>query len=79
MLRWADRELRLAGIRGLRRANVRIGTEGFVVAAGSPPVEVYVYWRYGVVWAALGGRGIGEEKALALARVQQGRIRAALG
>lgn len=73
MLRWADRQVRLAGIRGLKRENVRLGADAFLVSAG-PTGEVYVYWRYGVVWSALGGRGIGKARALELARVQQRRI-----
>jgi hypothetical protein len=78
MLRWADRQVRLAGIRGARRSDARVGTEGFVVAVGSPPSEAYVYWRHGVVWSALGGRGLTKARALALARLQQRRIDAAL-
>ncbi len=35
-------------------------------------------WRHGVVWSALGGRGLRKAQALALARLQQRRIVAAL-
>jgi hypothetical protein len=79
MLRWADRQAHLAGVPGLRRTRARIGAEGLVFVVGSPAVETYVYWRHGVVWAALGGRGMSRDQALTLARVQQRRIVAALG
>jgi hypothetical protein len=78
MLRWADRQVRLSGIRGVKRADAHIGEESFVVAIGAPWLEVYVYWRHGVVWSALGGRGLTKARALALARLQQRRIDAAL-
>jgi len=78
MLRWADRQARLAGIRGLQRARAGIGAEGWVVYLRSSWVESYVYWRYGSVWAALGGRGMSKDQALSLARVQQRRMAAAL-
>ncbi|HUG65514.1 MAG TPA: hypothetical protein VMK83_09875 [Gaiellaceae bacterium] len=77
MLRWADRQVRLSGIKGLRRESVRLGSDAFLVSAGSSG-EVYVYWRYGVVWSALGGRGLGKAQVLALARAQQRRIVSAL-
>jgi hypothetical protein len=79
MLRYADRQAGLAGIRGLRRARADIGADGVVVYVRSSWVESYVYWRYRSVWAALGGRGLPKEQALALARVQQRRMAAALG
>jgi hypothetical protein len=79
MLRWADRQARLAGIRGLRRARAGIGAESWVLYLRTAWVETYVYWRYRSVWAALGGRGLSKEQALALARVQQRRMAAALG
>lgn len=78
MLEWADRQARLAGIKGLEHEDVRLGADAFLVSAG-PTGEVYVYWRYGIVWSALGGRGIGKAKVLSLARVQQRRIVSALG
>jgi hypothetical protein len=78
MLRWADRQVRLSGIRGVKRVDAHIGEESFVVAIGAPWFEVYVYWRHGVVWSALGGRGLTKARALALARLQQRRIDAAL-
>jgi hypothetical protein len=77
MLAYADREVRLAGIKGLEREDVRLGADAFLVSAG-PTGEVYVYWRYGVVWSALGGRNLGKAKVLSLARVQQRRIVSAL-
>ena len=79
MLRFADRQARLAGIRGLRRARAGIGTESWVFYLRSSWVEAYVYWRYGSVWAALGGRGLSKDQALGLARVQQRRMVSALG
>lgn len=77
MLRWADRQVRLSGIKGLRRESVRLGSDAFLVSSGSSR-EAYVYWRHGVVWSALGGRGLGKAQVLALARVQQRRIVSAL-
>ena len=77
MLRWADRQVRLSGIRGIERENVRLGTGAFLVSA-APTGEVYVYWRYRTVWSALGGRGLAKAQVLALARVQQRRIASAL-
>jgi hypothetical protein len=79
MLRWVDRQARLSGFRDLRRQPVDIGAEGRVFDLGSPWREAYVYWRYGSVWAALGGRGLSNDRALGLARVQQRRMVAALG
>jgi hypothetical protein len=79
MLRWADRQARLSGVRGLQRARADIGAEGRVFYFGSASsVAAYVYWRYGSVWAALGGRGMSRVQALALARVQQRRMAATL-
>jgi hypothetical protein len=78
MLHWADRQARLAGVRGLRRARAGIGAVGWVFDVGSPSVVAYVYWQHGSVWSALGGRGMSRDRALALARVQQRRMAAAL-
>jgi hypothetical protein len=79
MLRYANRQARLAGIAGLRAARVDVGAEGWVIYTRSSWVESYVYWRYRSVWAALGGRSLSKDQALALARVQQRRMVAALG
>jgi hypothetical protein len=77
--RWAEREVRLSGIRGIRRANPGIGAQSLLVEMRAPRAEVYVYWRYGVVWSALGGHNLGRAQVLALARLQQRRIAATLG
>jgi hypothetical protein len=79
MLRWAERQVRLSGVRGVRSRGVALGDEALAVEVGSPPVEIYVYWREGVVWSAVGGRNLTRARALALARLQQRRIVAELG
>ncbi len=81
LLRFARREVRLAGIKGvpLRPVPVAIGDEGFLVEVRLRPVGYYVYWREGVVWSALGGEKLAKARVLALARVQQRRIVGELG
>jgi hypothetical protein len=77
LLEWADRQLRLSGIKGLERAPVRIGAGGWTYGGGVDFGAV-VIWRYRLVWAGIGGTRLGPAVALDLARKQQQRIAAAL-
>lgn len=79
MLAWSEREARLAGVRGLRQGRADVGAEAWVFWGGSELVTTYVYWRYGPVWSAVGGRGMPKQRALELARRQQRLIAAGLG
>jgi len=75
ILVWFDRELIKGSPVSLRRAAVRIGEAGWVY---SGPGVTIVVWRDGRVFAGVSGEGLGRERTLALARVQQRRIAAAL-
>jgi hypothetical protein len=79
LLDWFDRELRMSGLRGLRRASIRIGAAGWVYAGPSPSPFVLVVWRYDRVFAGVVTRGLTRARTIALARAQQRRIAAALG
>jgi hypothetical protein len=74
--RWVVREMQRAGIKGLVSAPARIGSESRVYSFGR---LVIVYWRYGRAWSGVAGSGLPKHRTLALARVQQRRIAAALG
>lgn len=78
LLRRADREARLAGVKALKRSRARVGAEAWLYTGGSPPYASFVFWRYGRVWAGLGGRGMTKQRALDLAKIQQSRMVAAL-
>lgn len=69
--------MKLAGIKGLRREPAGIGSESWVYWAG-PRGLTLVAWRHGRVFAGIVGLGLTKARALALARVQQRRITAAL-
>jgi hypothetical protein len=77
LLEWADRQLRLAGIKGLERERVRIGAGGWRYRGGADFGTV-VIWRYRHVWAGVGGRLVAPALTLDIARKQQRRIEAAL-
>jgi hypothetical protein len=76
---WADREYRKSGMGGLMRERAGIGSESVVYWGGGPSGHAVVIWRYQRVWAGIAGIGLGRQRTLALARVQQRRIVAALG
>ncbi len=74
---YIEHEMKLAGIKGLRREAAGIGTESWVYWAGQRGFTL-VAWRYDRVFAGIVGLGLTKSQALALARVQQRRIAAAL-
>jgi hypothetical protein len=78
LLRYLEREIRKAGIARMRAARVRIGAEGWVWGVPRPVSFSIVVWRYRRVFAGIAVAGIPRARALALARVQQRRIAAAL-
>ena len=78
LLDWYDREVRKAGLKDLRRAAARVGSQGWIYRAEFPTAATIVVWRYGRVFAGVLGEGITAEPTLALARAQQRRIAAAL-
>jgi hypothetical protein len=78
MLAWSEQRARQARVRGLGRARADIGREGWIFWITAQWTETYVYWRFGTAWSAVGGRGLTKGQALALARIQQRRIAAAL-
>ena len=78
LLEWADRQLRLSGIKGLERARVRVGAGGWMYRGGFDGQAV-VIWRYRHVWAGIGGTRVSPTLTLDVARKQQRRIAAALG
>ena len=77
MFDYIEHEMKLAGINGLRREAAGIGTESRVYWAGQRGFTL-VAWRYDRVFAGIVGLGLTRSQALALARVQQRRIAAAL-
>jgi hypothetical protein len=78
LLAWVDREFQRAGLKGLRRARAGVGNEGWVYWGGSSSGIAVVVWRYSRVWSGIAGVGLGKARVLALARLQQQRIAAAL-
>jgi hypothetical protein len=78
MLAWSEQQARLAGVQGLRGAHVRVGQDGWIFWTTAQWTETYVYWRFKRAWSVVGGRGVARGQALALARLQQQRIAAAL-
>jgi hypothetical protein len=60
------------------RERAGIGGEGWVHWSGSPGYFVFVMWRHGRVLGVVDSWGVGRERTLALARVQQRRLAAAL-
>lgn len=79
LLLWIDRDLRKAGFAGQKRAAVDIGAEGWAHWAGGSGLDLsVVVWRQGRVFAGVMGLGLMKDRTLALARLQQRRIAAAL-
>ena len=78
LLAWVDREFRKAGVKGLKRGRAGIGSEGWVYSGGSSSGMAAVVWRYSRVWSGVASMGLGKARVLALARLQQQRIAAAL-
>jgi len=79
LLVWVDSELRKSGFAGQKRARVDLGSEGWVHWAGGSGLDLsVVVWRQGRVFAGVMGLGLTKDRTLALARVQQRRIVAAL-
>jgi hypothetical protein len=76
MLAWVDLEARKAGLLKQKRARVEVGVEGWIHWV--PGGYTLVVWRHGRVFAGLMGYGITRDRTLALARMQQQRIAAAL-
>lgn len=76
LLVWFDRELRKASPVPLRRTAVPIGAGGW---AYTGTAVTLVVWRSGRVFAGVSGEGaVTKARTLALARMQQRRIAAAL-
>jgi hypothetical protein len=75
---WFVREVKIAGISGLERSRSDVGSEGWVYTSPSRGTFTLVVWRYDRVFAGVVARGVSRERTLALARVQQRRIAAAL-
>lgn len=78
LLAWVDREFQRSGLKGLKRARAGVGKEGWVYWGGSSLGLAVVVWRYSRVWSGIGSMGLGRARVLALARLQQQRIAAAL-
>jgi len=79
LLVWVDSELRKLGFAGQKRAAVNVGSEGWVHWAGGSGLDPsVVVWRQGRVFAGVMALGLTKDRTLALARVQQRRIVAAL-
>ena len=79
LLVWADREYRRAGMASQKRARVDIGAQGWVHWATGTGLDLsVVVWRQGRVFAGVMALGLTKDRTLALARVQQRRIAAAL-
>ena len=78
LFRWVDEEMMKAGVLGLKRARAGIGAESRVYSGGTPVGFTLVAWRYGRVFAGIVSIGVPRDRVLALARVQQRRIAAAL-
>lgn len=79
ILDWYDREVRKAGLGGLRRAAGSVGEQAWIYEAPFPAPSTIVVWRHGRVFAGVLGEKLGRERTLSLARAQQLRIAAALG
>ncbi len=78
LLDYFDKEMRKSGIRGLHRSRLAIGDEGWLYGDKKGDVITFAVWREGRVFAAVVGAGITRPHTLALARLQQRRIAAAL-
>ncbi|MGH3077995.1 MAG: hypothetical protein ACRDPZ_07395 [Gaiellaceae bacterium] len=76
LLEWVDLEARKSGTSGQQRAPMRIGAGGWIYWAGG--LYHLVAWRHGRVFAGVAGAQIARARLVALARVQQRRIAAAL-
>jgi hypothetical protein len=77
VLGFADAELRKAGIKGLRRSRVEIGSEGWIYWGGSGDFALAVVaWRHRRVFASIATSGLSRSTTLAIARKQQRRIAA---
>ena len=80
VMAWFVAEAKKSGIKGLRRSPARIGAEGWLYGA-KPASSAFnlVVWRHDRVFAGVVSLGVAQAPTLALARVQQRRIAAALG
>jgi len=74
-----DSEMKLSGVRGLRRTPANIGAQGWVYSVDSSSGYTLVAWRYGRIVGGVLGLDISRPRTVALARAQQRRIAAALG
>ena len=79
MMAWFVKEARTLGARGIRRSAVQIGAGGWLYGGGMGTGAFnLVVWRHERVFAGVVVLGIGKTRTLALARVQQRRLAAAL-
>jgi hypothetical protein len=79
LFEWYNRELPKAGLRGLRSSAIRVGAAGRLYSGSTGSPFNLVVWRYDRVFAGVVGLGVTRARTIALARVQQRRISAALG
>jgi len=78
MLIWVDKQARLSGLKGLKRARAGVGAESWIYWQASASGSAVAIWRYGAAFAGVQGLGLSKARVLALARKQQRRIAAAL-
>ena len=78
MLIWVDKQARLSGLKGLKRARVGVGAESWIYWQASASSSAVAIWRYGAAFAGVQGLGLSKAGVLALARKQQRRVAAAL-
>jgi hypothetical protein len=78
LLAWVDLEYRKAGINGLKRAPASLGAGGWVFWSPTSLPYAVVIWREHRVFSGVFSFDLGRERTLALARVQQRRIAAAV-
>jgi hypothetical protein len=75
---WFVVEMRKAGVLGLTRSRVRIGAGGWTYTGRASSAFTLVVWRYDRVFGGVVATGLSKAQTLALARVQQRRMAAAL-
>jgi hypothetical protein len=78
LLDYFDEEMRKAGIKGLYRSRLALGDEAWLYGDRKGEVITFVVWREGRVFSGVVGNGITRARTLALARLQQRRVAAAV-
>lgn len=77
-LDWLDAEMRKAGIAGVVRTRVGVGSGGWLYTGRTTAAFVLIAWRHDRVFAGVVATGLSKARVVALARVQQRRIASAL-